>query len=200
METPITIPERPGNREVSFVMDSAVSRSSSPFSLTEQVYVWPGQRWRCIMKMPAMAVEDALAWQAFFADLNGMAGTFWVHDAPFVRPSEIGFGNPELDGPHVSGPVIKTRLWNPLQRVLFRGQKIEVGGRLRQVIEDVYSDAAGKALVKCWPQCRGLTDALAIEWQDPRGVFRADSVPDFTYDKTRLQAGFQFSASEVILP
>lgn len=200
MEAPIAIPERPGNREVSFVMDSAVARSASPFSLTEQVYVWPGQKWRCIMKLPAMAATDALAWQAFFADLNGMAGTFWVHDVPFIRPTEIDFGLPELDGAHVSGPIVKTRGWNPLMRVLFRGQKIEVGGRLRQVMADTYSDSGGKAEIRCWPACRGLADALPVEWQDPKGVFRASSVPEFTWDVNRLQNGFQFSTDEVILP
>lgn len=199
METPISLPERPGLRELSFVMDSAVGRSVSPFSLTEQVYVWPGQRWRVILKLGVMEVEDGLAWQAFFADLNGMAGTFWVNDPAFVRGEEIDFGTPELDGDHAAGIEILTRNWNPNQQVLRRGQKIEVGGRLRQVLADVFSDDYGKAPVRCWPQCRTLADGQPIEWQNPKGVFRSSSTPDFTWDSKRLQAGFQFSADEAIL-
>lgn len=199
METPIAMPESPGNRELSFVMDSAVGRSVSPFSFTEQVYVWPGQRWRVILKLPAMTAADAFAWQAFFGELNGMAGTFWVHDPHFARTSEVDFGLPQLDGAHTAGATFQSRGWNPDMRVLFKGQKIEVGGRLRQVLDDVYSDADGKAEVRCWPACISLVDGQAIEWQNPRGVFRASSVPEFTWDKARLQAGFQFSAEEAIL-
>lgn len=200
METPIELPERPGNREVSWVIDSAVSRSSSPFSLTEQVYAWPGQRWRTVIKLPTMAEDDALAWQAFFLRLNGTAGTFWMRETSFLRTAEIDFGLPELGGAHASGEVVRTRGWNPNSQVLKQGQKIEIGGRIRMVHADVYSTAAGKADVPCWPQCRSLPDSLAIEWQDPRGVFRPDSVPEFTWNKSRLQDGFQFSAAEVILP
>lgn len=200
METPIALPESPGNREVTFVMDSAVARSGSPFSLTEQVTIWPGQRWRMILKLPPMRIPDAQAWEAFFGDLNGAAGTFWAHVPRFTRAQEIDFGLPELDGAHASGPAIKTRFWNPNQRVLFKGQKFEVGGRIRIALADVYSDAAGKADVRCWPNCWTLADGQALEWQDPKGVFRCDSVPEFTWDKNRLGAGFQFSAGEVILP
>ncbi len=199
METPIALPDKPGQREVSFIMESAVGRSVSPFSSTEQVYVWPGQRWRVVLKMPSMTVEDGLAWQAFFGDLNGIAGTFWVHDPAFVRTDEIDFGTPEVAGAHAAGVAILTRGWNANQRVLHKGQKIEIGGRLRQVLDDVYSDLDGNASLRCWPQCRTLADGQAIEWQNPKGVFRASSVPEFTWDSKRLQAGFQFSADEAIL-
>ncbi|MES2706070.1 MAG: hypothetical protein V4726_05640 [Verrucomicrobiota bacterium] len=200
METPIELPPLPGTRELSWVMDSAVSRSQSPFTLAEQVYVWPGQRWGVILKLPSMGEDDALSWQAFFADLNAMAGTFWLPETSFLRIREIDFGLAELDGAHVSGATVRTRGWTPDMRVLKKGQKIEIGGRFRMVLEDVYSTDAGKALVRCWPHCRSLPDSMAVEWQAPRGVFRPASVPEFTWDKNRLQAGFQFSASEAILP
>ena len=201
METPIPLPVRPGAREISWVMDSAVSRSSSPFSLTDQVYEWPGQRWATIIKLPSMAVADGQAWQAFFAELNGAAGTFWVPAEPgFAAEAGIDFGAPELDGAHTSGSAVNTTGWNPLMRVLRKGQKIQIAGRIRQVVAEVYSDADGKAVVRCWPHCRSLADGMEIVWQNPQGVFRVRSVPEFTWDKNRLQAGFQFSADEVILP
>lgn len=200
METPIALPASPGNREISWVMDSAVSRSTSPFSLTEQVYAWPGQRWAVVMKLPPMSIDDALAWQAFFADLNGTEGTFWVPESDFLHTDEIDFGTPVLDGAHVSGQSINTTGWTTNALVLTKGQKIEVAGRIRQVVADVYSDSAGDAIVKCWPHARSLTDGMPITWYQPKGVFRARSVPEFTWDKNRLQAGFQFSADEVILP
>ena len=200
METPIEMPPQPAARELSWVMDSAVARSVSPFSLTEQVYAWPGQRWSVIIKVPSMSVENGRAWMAFFADLNGQEGTFFVRDSGFLRESEIEFGNPETDGAHTSGSSVLTRGWAINTQVLRKGQKIEIGGRMRQVIEDVYSDADGKAVLRCWPQCRAVADAIPIEWQVPAGVFRLRSVPEFTWDRNRLMAGFQFSADEVILP
>jgi len=68
------------------------------------------------------------------------------------------------------------------------------------VTEVANSDADGKALIKFWPQARGLTDGMEVVWLNPKGVFRASSVPAFTWNASRLQEGFQFSASEVILP
>lgn len=200
MEDPLELPPEPGTRELSWIMDSAVSRSSSPFTLSEQVYVWPGQRWRCVIKLPPMLPGDGLAWQAFFADLNGMAGTFFLQEASFIRTTELAFGMAELDGAHVSGGTVKTRSWTPNMRVLWKGQKIEIGGRIRQVLADVYSDNDGLAELRCWPSCRSLADGQEVEWQNPRGVFRPSSVPEFTWDKNRLQNGFQFAADEVILP
>lgn len=200
MESPIELPPSPAAREITWVFESAVARSSSPFTLTEQIYEHPGQRYRVIIKLPSMTIEDGRAWQAFFADINGAAGCFWVRDAAFLRTDELGLGLPEMDGPHTSGATIKTKGWSPDRQILKRGQKFEVGGRLRTATTDCYSDGDGYALIKCWPHCRSLLGGQPIEWQLPKGVFRASSVPEFTWDRNRLQAGFQFSADEVILP
>lgn len=200
MESPIELPSSPGAREITWVHDSAVSRSTSPYTLVDQIYEWPGQRYRVIIKLPSMSIEDGRAWQAFFADINGAAGSFWVRDSAFLRTDELGLGLPEMDGLHVSGATIKTKGWAPDRQVLRRGQKFEVGGRLRTATADCYSDPNGKAQIKCWPHCRSLAGGQPIEWQTPKGVFRASSVPEFTWDRNRLQAGFQFSADEVILP
>ena len=200
METPIALPDKPSARELSWVMDSTVARSTSPFSLTEQVYAWPGQRWSVIMKLPPMLTDEALAWQAFFADLNGVEGTFWAGEPGFLRTPDVDFGMPYLDGDHSAGAAVKTAGWNPDQRVLYKGQKIELAGRIRQALADTYSDDTGLATVRCWPHARSLSGEVPLIWQNPQGVFRLRSVPEFTWDKHRMQAGFQFSADEVILP
>jgi hypothetical protein len=201
METPIPLPSSPGNREISWILDSAVSRSVSPFSLTEQVYAWPGQRWSVVMSLPTMSVEAAREWQAFFAEINGMGGTFYVGDAAFLQVVGVGYGAPEVDGDFTGGLAVPTRGWTPnMANVLTKGQRIEIAGRMRMVTEAANSDAAGKALIKFWPQARGLTDGMEVVWLNPKGVFRASSVPAFTWNASRLQEGFQFSATEVILP
>jgi hypothetical protein len=200
MEEPLEMPDRPGTVEMTWVQDSVVSGAVSPFTLTEQVYAWPGQRWSVVLKLPSMQQEDALAWQAFFAELNGREGTFWVKETAHIRERSVGYGTAELDGPHVSGSKVSTRGWTPSMRVLRKGQKIEIGQRLRLVLDDVYSDDAGKAQVRCWPHCRDLPDSLRVEWCGPRGVFRLAEVPGFVWKVNRLQDGFQFSASEAILP
>ena len=200
MEAPLAMPSAPGAREISWIQDSAVSRSGSPFTLAEQVYVWPGQKWSVVVKLPSMSVEAGQAWQAFFSDLNGEEGSFYVSDSAFLRTAELGLGLPELDGAHTSGSTVATRGWTPDRMVARKGQRVEIGGRCRQVIEDAYSDATGLCRLRCWPHCRDLPDSLAVIWQEPRGVFRLRSVPEFTWDRNRLLAGFQFSADEVILP
>lgn len=199
METPLELPPRPGTREVSWIQEVAAAKSISPFSLVGQVYDWGGKRWLIVVKMPAMSIEDGQAWQAFFGDLNGQAGTFFMRETSFIRETGIDYGMPELDGDHVTGVGVRTRLWTKNMQVLRKGQKIEIAGRIRMVLEDVFSDNDGTATVRCWPDCRSIPDGMGVTWQDPRGVFRVSSAPDFTWNKSRLQEGFQFSAEEVIL-
>lgn len=148
-----------------------------------------------------MAIEDGRAWQAFFADLNGMAGTFRVPESGFLRTTEVDFGTPEIDGAFVSGLTVPTRGWVAnMANVLTKGQRIEIAGRMRMVMEDAHADNAGKAVIRFWPHARNLSDGHEVVWQYPHGVFRANSIPEFTWNSSRLQEGFQFSASEVILP
>jgi hypothetical protein len=200
MEAPIPLPASPAFAEFSWVKESAVARSDSPFSLTQQVYAWPGQRWSIILKLPAMSVEDGQAWEAFFGDLNGAEGCFFARESLFMQGQEIDLGTPELNGAHVSGSTILTRNWNPDRQILKKGQKIEIAGRIRQVLDDAYSDEGGNAALRVWPHCRSLPDGLPVIWYQPKGVFRAVSVPEFVWDKNRLLRGFQFSATECILP
>lgn len=199
METPIELPPNPAQRELEWVAESAVSGSTSPFTLSSQYVAWPGQRRRCILKMPPMKIEDAQTWQAFFEDLNGMEGTFYLSDAAFARVSELDLGTPELDGNHASSPYIKTRAWNPNRQLFRKGQFCEIAGRLRRVLSDVWSDADGKAVFKVWPYCRDLPSTQPVYWQNPRGVFRLQEMPTIGYDRNRLGAGFQFAAVEAVL-
>ncbi len=199
METPLEMPASPAQRELEWVPESAVSRSQSPFTLSEQVVAWPGQRRRAVLKMPPMTIQDAQAWQAFFEDLNGAEGTFYLSDATFARVQEIDLGTPEMDGPHSAGPLIKTRAWRPNRQLFRKGQFCEIAGRLRRVLSDVYSDGDGNAVFKVWPYCRNLPDAQAIYWQNPRGVFRLQEMPTISFDRNRLGAGFQFTAVEAVL-
>ena len=201
METPLPLPESPGNREISWILDSAVSRSTSPFSLVEQVYAWPGQRWSVVLSLPPMTIEQAREWQAFFAELNGMAGSFYVGEAAFLRVVGVGFGAPEIDGDFTAGTSVPTRGWTPnMADIVTKGQRIEIGGRMRMVTANASSDDDGKANIKFWPYARGLSDGMEVIWLNPKGVFRPSSVPAFTWNPARLMEGFQFSATEVILP
>lgn len=200
METPIEPPTKPGFASLTWVPDSAVAKSVSPFSFSEQAYAWPGQRWRIVAKLPSMKPEDGLAWMAFFLDLNGMGGTFWVRETSFLRTKALECGLPELDGPHASGRAVRTRGWTPNMQVLIKGQLFSVGGRVRRALGDVFSLPDGTAEIACWPFCRDLADSQPLEWKEPKGAFRMDEVPGFVFDENRLTAGFQFSASEAILP
>jgi hypothetical protein len=200
METPIEMPERPAAREFSWIQESAVALSQSPMSLTEQRYVWPGQRQSVIIKLPPMSIQDGEAWQAFFSRLNGAEGSFCVRDSSFLQSDVLSLGTPELDGDHSAGAMVKTRGWSPDMLLLMKGKRVEIAGRIRILQQDAFSDADGKANLWVWPHCRSLLDAQPVVWHEPKGVFRARSIPEFVWDKNRLLAGFQFSADEVILP
>lgn len=199
---PLRMPELPGFREISWGSDSVVAVTESPFTYAQQVYEWPGQRWKCAIRLPAMRLELARRWLAFFGMLNGQSGTFYLSDSKFARRSAgDNLGDPELDGSHATGALVKSKGWTPnMQGVARPGDWLEIGGRLRRVtsLEPVASDADGKAHFTVWPYVTPNLAGAPITWLDPRGIFRLANVPDMTWDTNRLMSGIQFSCIEAL--
>lgn len=50
--------------------------AESPFTLSQQVYQWPGARWEIEVTLQAMSPTEAALWTPFFYNLNGKVGTF----------------------------------------------------------------------------------------------------------------------------
>ncbi len=196
---PLTMPARPGFREVVWGMDSIVAVTESFLTFSQQVYAWPGQRWKCALKLPPMQVELAREWLGFFAALNGQEGTFLLSDSAFARRSVgDGLGHGEIYGAQPAGRVLLTRNWTPLMQVARTGDWLEIAGRLRRVLLPAYSDANGQAHLHIWPNTAALADGAPIEWLEPKGIFRLAAEVEILWDVNRMMSGLQFSAVEAI--
>ncbi len=196
---PIRMPARPAFREITWGMDSVVAVSESPFTFRQQTYAWPGQRWKCSMKLPPMKPDDARNWKAFFGSLNGQEGTFLIGDSAFaIRSESEALGDPEVDGAQIAGRYVTTKGWTPDKLVARAGDWLEVGGRLRQALLDAYSDDDGKSVVAIWPNLSPLDDGAPIEWLHPKGIFRLSAELETVWDINRMLAGLQISCIEVL--
>jgi hypothetical protein len=59
-----------------------VAVSESPYTFSQQVYQFPGQRWEIEVTLQPMDAISAALWTQFFSDLNGRAGTFTLNLTP----------------------------------------------------------------------------------------------------------------------
>jgi len=195
---PLAMPAN-GYREITWGMDSVVAVTESPFTFRQQTYAWPGQRWKCAIKLPPMRVATARDWLAFFGALNGQEGTFLVRDSAFaLRAVGDGLGNPETDGAQVAGRTITTKGWTPAMQVARPGDMLEIAGRLRRILLPCMSDDDGKATLTMWPNVAALEDGVPIEWLDPKGIFRLAAEIETVWDINRMMAGLQFSCLEAL--
>lgn len=76
---PLLFPTTIGLTDSNFKMRTSVSMSESPFSLTQQIYNWQGERWEIDVALPLMKRAVAEEYKAFLASLKGKFGTFLIY-------------------------------------------------------------------------------------------------------------------------
>lgn len=153
-----TVPVDPPMRSLLIGAESQVAVSRSPFSYSEQVYCWPGQRWTAQIEVPRLTRADAGVWQAWIASLNGAEGTFLMGD-PLATLRGAGGGTPAVSGQVTTATQsLPTKGWPNTTAILKAGDYLQIGtglgARLHMVLEDVSSDGSGNATVSIWPAFR----------------------------------------------
>lgn len=176
---PLNLPATQSHTSVKIRRVSAVSKSVSPFTFDEQVYVFPGQLWEAQITLPAMTRPTAESWDAFFHKLNGMEGTFYMGMPDHLSPQGVGGGSPLVDG---NGQLENTLLVKsaPTSTTgwLLQGDFINLGTgssrRLFKVLDDVDVDGGGAATITVWPKLSrsAPADNDPIEVDTPMGVWR----------------------------
>lgn len=76
---PLTFPTTIGLTDSNFKMRTSVSVNESPFSFTQQVYNWQGERWEVDVVLPLMKRAVAEQYKSFLASLKGRYGTFLMY-------------------------------------------------------------------------------------------------------------------------
>lgn len=175
---------------------NAVGFSQGPFSLREDVMVWPGQRWEVELEFLPQVRADAAVLEAFLTSLRGSAGMFRIGDPWQSLPRGANNGTPFLKGAAVAGSqTIETDGWAvSIAGQLLANDLIQIRSDLYVVLEDVNSDAAGVATIHLWPDLRAAySDNTVVITENARGVFRLQRSPAFSRDRlgyfgTRLEA------------
>ena len=76
---PIDFPTDVGLTDAVLRIRTSNARSQSPFSFSEQIYSWAGQRWEIEAQLPRMKREQAEIYHCFLTKLKGRMGTFTMY-------------------------------------------------------------------------------------------------------------------------
>lgn len=186
----VAVPTDPVFSQVEFNMNDTVAAVTSPWTKQAQLLDWQTDWWDAKASLPVMPAEQALAWVAFLAQLRGISAAFLVGDPAIASPLGLARGLPVCDGVNAArASTLATRGWQPnLQGQLRAGDSLQIGYRLYTNLDDVASDASGKATLNLWPRLREAPadgDALLLRY--PKGLFRlADNKRGYSRSVTKL--------------
>lgn len=160
---------RPSNME--WALNSNAVEFRSPFNGATQTVSFPGSAWSASLSFDNLDDAKSRKLEVLLARLDGMAGRILIGD--FGRFGRAPQGAPKVDGAANTGMQLKSKGWTASRKVLWEGDYISVGSELKLVLEDVWSDTAGKAIIPVGPMWRNTPKADAvIETANPVGLFR----------------------------
>lgn len=178
------------------------SESMSPFTMEEQFYRWPGERWEFDVSLPPVGDRDtAEEFIAFAMKLKGRFGTFLLGDPAFKTPRGNWGGTPLVNGAGQTGnELVIDGASADVTNYAKIGDYVQVGtgssSRLYKVTADADSDGSGNVTLEVAPDVRpGTADNAAITVTNPRGVFRmAENTVSWSYD---VEGNFRYSFKAV---
>lgn len=203
---PIALPTVRNPARVTARMIDVVGEVTSPFTLAQETYQWPGQRWELDFEVDGMVRADAEAWIAWAAKLKGRHGSFLWGDSLGATARGAGGGSPLVNGGSQTGSSLvldgaptSTTGW------LLEGDWIQLSSgssrRLHKVLEDTDTDGSGNATLELWPDLReSPADNDPIVIASAQGRFKlATNMRQWTLE-AMLISGLAFSAVEDLRP
>jgi hypothetical protein len=205
---PITLPTPPGPQEFTLALENVVGETDSPFSLSDEVYLWPGDMWTGEAVWTPMLAPQAEPLICALALLYGKYGTFLMGDYNRPIPQGAMSGTPVVNGSNASGSnQLQVRgAANSVPNWAVGGDYIQVtaaGGlpRLHKVLANADSNGAGLVTLNIRPSIREtLADGVVIVTENCTGTFRltSNALP-WKIDRNRMYA-ISFKAREALLP
>lgn len=203
---PLTLPP-PGPASVEFGPRAVVAVVESPFTLVQETQEFPGQAWMArVVVGPVTGNAWIAPWRAFFAGLNGKAGTFLLGDPIGIAPRGVATGTPQIDGTQAAGAkTLATKGWtNSTTNILRAGDFIQIGTgtatRLHMLTTDASSDGTGRATLDIWPALRreGAANNGTIVTANCRGTFRLAANVNLWRLEAPFRGSFSFDAVEAL--
>lgn len=205
---PISLPASAAQMSsITLRQNRVVGGTASPYTMEDYIVEYQGQWWEADIALPVMDAAKAAAWRAFFAQLNGVAGTFLLGD-PVYQVLGAAKNTPGVPLVKGGGQTGKTLLIdgapNSVAGYLLAGAMIQLGSgsssRLFLVLEDAASDGSGNVTLTVWPKIvTAPADNAAVVLTSPKGVFRlgANATQDTISPGPRYGIQ-QFSARSII--
>jgi hypothetical protein len=203
---PISLPSKPGIRQISWPTETKVAATESIFTFKPHVYAWSGKRKKALIEVPRMSIANAKRWRGVFLKINGPENEFYVENVLTFAPS----GNIVIEDTTISSissdrATITTAVTAEVNKinVLSPGDVISVNDNLYEVTgegdDTIDSESTGVITFSVWPTLRAdVTTGNTIKFRNQRGTFRMVSIPEYAFDVDRLAEGFTFEAFESI--
>jgi hypothetical protein len=199
---PLALPSA-GIRSIRITARSVVAVSSSPFTLSQQTQVHPGQIWQAEIGLPPMRRAIAEQWISFLLSLNGPEGTFLMGDPDAKTPRGTIAGTILVNGIHSARSATLAIKGATAGTTLLRGDYVQVGtgssAHLHKVLQDATANGAGQMTLDIWPKLRAdLANNAAVAVSDTVGLFRLAS-NEMTWDTDAASIyGISFAAVEAL--
>ena len=163
---PLNTPTNIGIANITFMAESAVSISQSPFTYQQQVVAHPGQRWAASISLPPMRKQDAEPWVAFLLSLYGPVGTFLLSDPNNPAPRGTALSATLTGTAGSTSPSIT------MSGTLLAGDYISIGSGATTRLHKVVQDRNGTGVIEIWPALRETVSGVALTLTNARGRFR----------------------------
>lgn len=148
--------------KVTWGLQSNTEVFTSPLNRSSQTVERPGARWKATWEFAPRDDDSRGQLEAFLASLGGMAGRFTVW--PHQRPGSALY-IAQVNGNLTNFKQLPTKNWPANTKVLRAGDFLAVGGELKMVTADVFTDGVGHAVVNVAPAFRkapGIDDIIAL--------------------------------------
>jgi hypothetical protein len=93
---PLIPPISPSASDLKLTPNNIVGENESPFTYSQQIFEYPGDRWEAELALPAMSRAQAEPWLAFLSALRGKTGTFLLGDPNGAPQGSAGRSNVNL--------------------------------------------------------------------------------------------------------
>lgn len=182
---PLALPSTRLPASIRLLARDVVGAGESPFSLSQQVQHFGGQRWEAdvsIVPVERSGIYGDVAeeWVSWLLKLKGRYGTFLMGDPIGYVPRGTWAGSPQVAGAHAAGANTLSLDGFTAAATIKAGDYVQVGtgslSRLHKALSDVTADGAGLATLDIWPNLReALLDNAAIVKTGAKGVWRLPS-------------------------
>lgn len=160
-----------------FGTNNVVATTSSMFTMKEKKFEYHGERWEGEMELIQLDPDEAPAWKAWLAVMEGMGRKFYMSP-----PYDTAQGNVSQNG--TVGSVTRPReltingLSSNVSNIFKQGDYIQLKNtdQLLMILKDADSDNTGSVTVTVGPKIRKTpTASTTVETQNPQGLFQFDS-------------------------